>query len=35
MDIRKLAAAAASALALCGLSSIAGAGQYDGITIKI
>ena len=35
MDIRKLAAAAASAVALCGWSGIAGAGQYDGITINI
>ena len=35
MDIRKLATAAASAVALCGWSGIAGAGQYDGVTINI
>jgi len=35
MDIRKLAAAAASVVAFCGLSGIAGAGQYDGITVNI
>ena len=35
MDIRKFAATAASAVALCGWSGIAGAGPYDGITINI